>query len=94
MHTMEQLELAMENGADYAGIGPIYQTTSKDDARAPVGLMLLEEVKSRYPQFPIVAIGGISPENSFRVRQKGANGVAVISAISQSNNIKETVNIL
>lgn len=94
VHTMEQLELAMENGADYAGIGPIYQTTSKDDARAPVGLMLLEEVKSRYPQFPIVAIGGISHENSFRVRQTGANGVAVISAISQSNNIKETVNIL
>ncbi|MER2111642.1 MAG: thiamine phosphate synthase [Solibacillus isronensis] len=94
VHTMEQLELAMANGADYAGIGPIYQTTSKDDARAPVGLMLLEEVKSRYPQFPIVAIGGISTENSFSVRQTGANGVAVISAISQSNDIKETVNIL
>ena len=94
VHTMEQLEMAIANGADYAGIGPIYQTTSKDDARAPVGLTLLEEAKSRYPQFPIVAIGGISTENSFSVRQTGANGVAVISAISQSNDIKETVNML
>lgn len=94
VHTMEQLELAMANGADYAGIGPIYQTTSKDDARASVGLKLLEEAKSQYPKFPIVAIGGISTENSFTVRQTGVNGVAVISAISQSNNVNETVNRL
>lgn len=94
VHTMEQLELAIANGADYAGIGPIYETSTKDDARAPVGLTLLEDAKSHFPNFPIVAIGGISTENSFIVRQTGVNGVAVISAISHSNNIKETVNIL
>lgn len=94
VHTIEQLELAIANGADYAGIGPIYETSTKDDARAPVGLTLLEEAKTQYPKFPIVAIGGISTDNSFNVRQTGVNGVAVISAISHSNNIKETVNIL
>ncbi|MER2153004.1 MAG: thiamine phosphate synthase [Solibacillus sp.] len=94
VHTMEQLELAIANGADYAGIGPIYETTTKDDARAPVGLTLLEDAKSKFPKFPIVAIGGISTENSFILRQTGVNGVAVISAISHSNNIKETVNML
>lgn len=94
VHTINQLELAIANGADYAGIGPIYETSTKDDARAPVGLTLLEEAKTQYPKFPIVAIGGISTDNSFNVRQTGVNGVAVISAISHSNNIKETVNIL
>lgn len=94
VHTMEQLERAIAKGADYAGIGPIYETSTKDDARTPVGLTFLEEAKSQYPNFPIVAIGGISTENSFIVRQTGANGVAVISAISHSSNIKETVKML
>lgn len=94
VHTMEELEMAIANGADYAGIGPIYETSTKDDARAPVGLTLLEEANSQYTQFPIVAIGGISVENSFIVRQTGVNGVAVISAISHSDNIKEAVNSL
>lgn len=94
VHTMEQLEMAIVNGADYAGIGPIYETSTKADARSPVGLPLLKEAKSQYPAFPVVAIGGISTENSFTVRQSGVNGVAVISAISHSTNIKETVTIL
>ena len=94
VHTMEQLERAVANGADYVGIGPIYETFTKADARPPAGITLLEEARSQYPQFPIVAIGGISTENSFIIRQTGVNGVAVISAISHSDNIKETVNSL
>ncbi|MGN7476827.1 thiamine phosphate synthase [Solibacillus silvestris] len=94
VHTLEQLKQAVENGADYAGIGPIYKTTTKEDAKPPAGVALLKEARLHYPHFPIVAIGGITPMNSSIVRQAGANGVAVISAISLSKNVTATVGML
>ena len=91
VHTMEELEKAISNGADYVGIGPIFETSSKKDAKPPAGLAFLKMVRSKYPNFSIVAIGGISPLNSSIVREAGADGVAVISAISLSEDIRKTV---
>lgn len=90
-HSLEQIIQAIRNGADYVGIGPIFETSSKDDAEPPAGLEFLQQVRESYPHLPIVAIGGITPENSDGVRQAGANGVAVISAISKSDDIRKTV---
>ena len=91
VHTMEEMEKAILDGADYVGIGPIFETTSKKDAKRPAGIEFLREAKIEYPNFPIVAIGGISPSNSHIVREAGADGVAVISAISLSEDIWKTV---
>ena len=91
VHSMEELEQAIRDGADYVGIGPIYETTSKEDAKSPTGITFLIEARDRHPHFPIVAIGGITETNSVIVRQAGAHGVAVISAISGSCNIRKTV---
>lgn len=94
VHSMKELEQAIRAGADYVGIGPIFETSSKEDAKPPAGITFLAEARENYPQYPIVAIGGITTENSVIVRQAGASGVAVISTISLSSDIRKTVQAL
>ncbi|HWI47662.1 MAG TPA: thiamine phosphate synthase [Rummeliibacillus sp.] len=91
VHTKEEMEKAVIGGADYVGIGPIYETKSKPDAKKPAGVTFLHQARVMYPDFPIVAIGGITEQNTHEVRQAGADGVAVISAICQSLDRKATV---
>lgn len=94
VHNEEEMTAAVLNGADYVGIGPIFETTSKSDAEPPTGVSFIKEIRNKYPNYPIVAIGGITTENSSEIIQAGADGVAVISAICQSSNRRETVNQL
>jgi len=94
VHTIAELEQAISSGADYVGIGPIFKTASKKDAMPPAGIMFLQKARRKYPNVPIVAIGGITPVNSYIVRKAGADGVAVISAISLSKDIRTTVSEL
>jgi len=90
VHTLQELDEAVNGGADYVGIGPIFQTRSKADA-IQSSLDFLAAARKSHPTFPIVAIGGITAENSYLARQHGADGVAVISAITESENIEQTV---
>lgn len=93
VHTLAQLEQAIADGADYVGIGPVFETKSKADALQS-SLAFLTDAKLAYPDFPIVAIGGITTKNSHFVRQLGVDGVAVISEITESENIQQTLNNL
>ncbi|HFO2203718.1 TPA: hydroxyethylthiazole kinase [Staphylococcus aureus] len=77
---------------DYIGVGPIYPTPSKHDAHIPVGPEMIATFKEMNPQLPIVAIGGINTNNVAPIVEAGANGISVISAISKSENIENTVN--
>lgn len=90
-HTQAQIVSAVKEGADYVGIGPIYPTISKTDAKQPMGVAFLKQVAQEYCDLPIVAIGGINEENAATVVAGGADGVAVISVICRSQCIKETV---
>jgi thiamine-phosphate pyrophosphorylase len=71
---------------DYVAIGGIYATTSKDNPNPPVGLAGLAEiarlVRGRKADFPVCAIAGINAGNAGGVIGAGADGVAVISALS------------
>ncbi len=91
VHNKEEMVKAVEGGADYVGIGPIFETKSKSDAKKPSGVSFLHHARTLYPEFPIVAIGGITEQNASQVIQAGADGVAVISAICNSKNINETI---
>lgn len=91
VHTVEELEHAVRGRADYVGIGPIYETQSKSDAKAPAGLTFLQEARSLHRDFPLVAIGGITTKNAQEPLKAGADGVAIISEICQSQNRHETV---
>jgi thiamine-phosphate pyrophosphorylase len=67
-------------GADYLGIGDVYGTGSKPDAGEPVGLEGLAAA-ARAVSIPVVAIGGVTVDNTPAAIQAGAAGVAVISAV-------------
>ncbi|WP_077324208.1 thiamine phosphate synthase [Virgibacillus siamensis] len=76
---------------DYLGAGPIFQTSSKEDAKQPVGPSWIKELRKDYPHLPIVGIGGINETNAASVMEAGADGVAVISAITKAEDIHVAV---
>ena len=78
--TLEEARICVEEGADYVGFGPVFPTSSKDDAGPVSGLKKLKEIVDAFP-VPIIAIGGITPENTQEVLEAGAAGIAVISAV-------------
>ena len=83
--THEEARNCLAEGADYIGFGPVYPTTSKDDAGPVTGIALLEEVVKAVP-IPIIAIGGVTVENTLEVIRAGAQGIAVISAVCCQKN--------
>lgn len=95
VNTLEQFRRAgkLESVA-YIGMGPVYSTSSKTDAKESIGLNLLEKAVEEETGKPIVAIGGISEDRALMVRQTGVTGIAVISAITQSTDIRKTVSLL
>lgn len=84
--TVAEAIQAQKEGADYLGPGPIFSTTSKDDARAECGLDILREMKAAV-SIPLVAIGGINSANLQDVIRSGADGAAVISAVVAQKDI-------
>ena len=86
VHSMQEAVTAIRQGADYIGIGPIYPTSTKADAKAVQGLTFLTELRSADIQIPVVGIGGITSENASPLIEAGADGVSVISAISQADS--------
>lgn len=91
VHSQDELQTAINHQADYVGIGPIFATSSKSDAQPPCGTSFLQQAHYLHPELPIVAIGGINCTNAHAVFQAGADGIAVISAICQSEDIEHTV---
>nr|WP_281350651.1 thiamine phosphate synthase [Metabacillus lacus] len=88
VHTLEEARAAIEQGADYLGIGPIYKTTTKEDAKEVQGVQLLTRLREEGITIPIVGIGGITASNAEAVIKAGADGVSVITAISQADSAK------
>lgn len=85
-HNLDEVEKAMAQGTDYVGIGPIYTTTTKEDAKSAQGTNLIKEVRQKGINIPIVGIGGITSKNAAPVLKSGGNGVSVISAISLADD--------
>jgi thiamine-phosphate pyrophosphorylase len=75
---------------DYVAIGGVYGTTSKDNTAAPIGIdglrTIVQAIRARDPHYPICAIAGINSTNASDVIAAGADGVAVISALSLASD--------
>jgi thiamine-phosphate pyrophosphorylase len=84
--TVEQAILAERGGADYLGVGAMFTTCSKEDARA-VSCDMLRAICDAV-SIPVVAIGGITKENMWKLRGSGMDGVAVIRAIFERSDIE------
>lgn len=80
--SVEEAVQAVEDGATYIGVGPVFATATKSDAKTPIGLYGIRSVRAAVPSIPMVAIGGIDLSKIRSIRQAGADGVSVISAIS------------
>ena len=71
---------------DYVAIGPIFQTSTKENPDPVVGLEALAVIKSQISK-PLVAIGGITVEQASSVWGAGADSLAVISDLFSSDDI-------
>ena len=78
--TIEEAKKCLSEGADYVGFGPVFPTTSKDDAGPVSGIDILKQVVETI-SLPIIAIGGVDSVNISDVMTAGAHGIAVISAV-------------
>lgn len=86
-HSLAEAQQAIADGADYLGIGPIYPTSSKEDAQAVRGTSVIEEIRNSGITIPLVGIGGITVHNAAPVLAAGADGISVISAIAGAEDI-------
>jgi thiamine-phosphate pyrophosphorylase len=84
-HNVEQLRAAAQSSADYLAIGPVYGTVSKLNPDPIVGLEGVGAAREVIgPERPLVAIGGIGPEQAADVLRAGATSVAIIGALLDS----------
>jgi thiamine-phosphate pyrophosphorylase len=94
VHTEEEAITAIQGGADYFGIGPIFPTTTKEDAKPAKGPVLIQELRQKGYTIPIVGIGGITIDNAASVVEAGADGVSIITAISHAESPREAARAL
>ncbi|PSP15190.1 thiamine phosphate synthase [Halobacteriales archaeon QH_10_67_13] len=85
--TVEGAREAETAGADYLGVGAIYATGSKDvdDDESEIGLERVRAIDDAV-DLPFVGIGGVTAANAADVVAAGADGVAVISAITRADD--------
>ena len=94
VHNVEEALKAEQNGADYVGLGPIFDTTTKNDAGDGIGLESIRAVKDAV-NIPIVAIGGINKQNCESVIAGGSDSLVAISAVVCSDDVaRETKEII
>lgn len=88
-HNLTEALKAEEDRADFITFGPVYHTPTKSLYGAPLGLGPLKEAAGRL-NVPVYAIGGINKDRVDEVVASGASGVAVISAILSSSNVRKS----
>lgn len=86
-HTVEEAKEAEAGGADYLGVGAIYETTTKPDAT----FVSLNELKKicKSVKIPVVAIGGIDKNTISKLSGTGVDGVAMVSPIFAADDIEQ-----
>ncbi|MFL6559904.1 MAG: thiazole tautomerase TenI [Bacillus sp. (in: firmicutes)] len=95
IHSYEEGEQAKENDADYVLYGHVFSSHSKP-GKTPKGLEELARLTQL--DIPVIAIGGITPENTGQVLQAGSKGIAVMSGVLDAHDplaaVKAYLNVL
>lgn len=89
-HDLQEAAAAVEAGADYCGVGSMFESGIRPGQR-PSGAGYLREFVKRYPHMPHLAIGGIDVGNIHHLVEAGVRGVAVSSAVCAADEPSETV---
>jgi len=88
--TLREAHRAMDDGADYLGAGPIFETATKEDADPATGTEFVSALKD-ITDLPVVAIGGITTRNASDVIRAGAESVCAISATVATGDVEGAV---
>lgn len=89
---MDELGKNRDNpDVDYFAAGPVFATRSKADAAPPTGIGFIRTIRESGFTRPLVAIGGITSETAADIRRAGADGIAVVSAIAQAQDVGKAV---
>lgn len=93
VENFDQIEEANRLDVDYVGISPVFATPTKTDTAEPFGLDGLERAV-RMSVHPTVAIGGVNCANAHDLMMRGADGIAVVSAIMSADEPREAARAL
>lgn len=97
-NTYDDMAAAVAAGADYIGLGPFRFTTTKARLSPVLGLEGYRDIMSRFrrlSQLPVVAIGGITPDDIPAIMQTGVTGIALSGTILGADDpVKQTENII
>jgi thiamine-phosphate pyrophosphorylase len=85
-HSSQEVAAAKQGGADLAVLGPVFATPGKSN---PIGLERFRSVASKYPEFPLLALGGIDEGNYRDVLAAGAAGFAAIRFLNNAQNLEK-----
>src|SRR5689334_6214923 len=85
-HSLNEARAAESDGADFIVFGPVFETESKKAYGPPVGLAALREVVEQL-RIPVIALGGIKPDNLHATLRAGAAGVAAISMFVEAGDL-------
>ena len=93
-NTFEDIKNLVAQGVDYIGLGPFRYTETKQNLSAILGIEgyknILSQCRAAGITTPIVAIGGIEPDDIPTIMQAGVSGIALSGAILRSDNPAET----
>ena len=87
-HNLEQVEASNLEPIDYIGFGPIFNSKTKSGHSPTTGLEELSKI-SKIAKNPVVAIGGINSENFEQALKAGADKVAVVSDLSEAEDLEQ-----
>jgi thiamine-phosphate pyrophosphorylase len=90
-HSLAEATAARDAGADFAVLGPVFETESKAQYGEPVGLEKLAEVTHALHRFPVLALGGINIANAADCLRAGASGISGISLFREPRNLTTVV---
>lgn len=90
-HSIAEVSRARAAGADFAVFGPVFETPSKPDYYAPVGVERLQDAVNAVAPFPILPLGGVNLDNAAECYRAGASGIAAISVLSNPETLAAVV---
>ena len=90
-HSLAESRAARDGGADFVLFGPVFETESKKEFGQPQGVEKLREVSSELVSFPVIAIGGVTVQNSVECFHAGASGVGAIRLFSDVSKLSDVV---
>ena len=94
-NTFNDIKTLVDKGVAYIGLGPYRFTSTKSNLSPILGLQgykeILEQCKTTNITVPIIAIGGIQPQDVKELINMGVYGIAVSSAITMAKNINDII---